>query len=600
MRKLFLFLYLILFSIFGFSQFMQLFSDDLNCRYFPKSPQDSIVDVFATSGSWFGLGIPDADQTEKFGKFSGPYSYFDNTWISKSLLEFNFGIPGVGKIQYESANDFELVQLPGMLCQKFVFDNFYLEIRAIFISGRTCLFKADAINTSNQRVPMSWMVKGDAFEELGEADKFTDGWMYKIDNKDDVFWLIRFRLDDEMNLVFNPDSYEFSYKNPIWVEPQDTFSIVTTLSQYFKGDLRKDIMLSSEALQNPDEFFDRNNNLWNFLVTNVVVQNEDLRNLSLQALQTMFLNLRSYLPSFQNYFFNKNSNQQNEAIYVDENWFYASAMIRYDPNVSIYGLNAVVSNLNADSSLNQIIPVLGSIDNNSGLSQRPMAAWTAWNAFSAKPKKEIMQSLYPLIKASHQYWYSHRNKNGNLWCEDDNGIERPDINALLFSEKYCLNKMAQELSLSEDVEIYKQQMDSMKLNYNSYFFDTDLAALANVNISTDSRQLNDEAIAFALWSGLAAFDVADYYANIVRINLAEGVYKEIFKAGKFDISYYYFLISGLKLYKYEEEANLLRGQLLEVVLNDTKNNIIPSYGLNGKEYNNSTLTASVLLLLMNY
>jgi hypothetical protein len=600
MRKIFLFFYLILFSIFGFSQFMHLFSDDIDCRYFPKNSRDTVVDVFSTSGSWFGLGIPSANQTEKFGKFAGPYSFFDNKWISKSLLEFNFGIPGVGKIQYESANDFELVQFPGMLYQKFVFDNFYLEIRAIFISGRTCLFKADAINTSNQRVPMSWMVKGDAFEELGEADKFTDGWMYKIDNMEDVFWLIRFRLDDEMNLVFNPDSFEFSYKNPIWVEPQDTFSIVTTLSQYFKGDLRKDIMLSSEALQDPNVFFERNDNLWNFLVTNVVVQNDDLRNLSLQALQTMFLNLRSYLPTFQNYFFNQNSNQQNEAIYVDENWFYASAMIRYDPNVSIYCLNAVVSNLNIDSSLNQIIPVLGSIDNNSGLSQRPMAAWTAWNAFSAKPKKEIMQRLYPLIKASHQYWYSHQNMNGNLWCEDDNGVERPDINAMLFSEKYCLNKMAQELSFEDDVEIYQQQMDSMKLSYNSHFFDTNLAGLANINISSSSTQLNDEAIAYALWAGLAAFDVADYYANIVRNNIEEGVYKDIFKTGKFDISYYYFLISGLKLYKYEEEANRLRGQLLEVVRNDTKNNIIPSYGLNGKEYNNSTLTASVLLLLMNY
>ncbi|MDD4157569.1 MAG: hypothetical protein PHY08_13470, partial [Candidatus Cloacimonetes bacterium] len=371
----------------------------MNCSYFPSYSDDSVTNVFSNNGSWFGIGIPSADSPERFGKFAGPYSFYNDKWISRSLMQFNFGVVGFGKIQYEFAKDFEVVQFPGLLYQKFIFDDYQIEIRAVFISGRTCLFKADAINTSDKKIPMTWMVNGDAYEEIGEVDKFTDVWMYRVDNKDDVFWLLRFELDDKVNLVFGADSFEFSYKEPQWIEPNDTLSVVTTLSQYFKGDDKGEVEMVSQALKDPEQFFDKNQNMWSYFASNIIVQNEAYKKISIKSLQTLLMNLRSYIPEFKNYFFVEKSDIEQEYINVDENWFYASAMIRYDISLATHALASTVSNLNKDSSLNNIIPVLNYNDSISILNNRPMAAWTAWNIFAIKPDVSMMKVFYPLIKA---------------------------------------------------------------------------------------------------------------------------------------------------------------------------------------------------------
>ncbi|MDD4150659.1 MAG: hypothetical protein PHE33_11610, partial [Bacteroidales bacterium] len=194
----------------------------------------------------------------------------------------------------------------------------------------------------------------------------------------------------------------------------------------------------------------------------------------------------------------------------------------------------------------------------------------------------------------------NRNVDENLWCEDNSGLERVDINAMLFSEKYCLNKIATSLGYLDDARMYQMQMDSIRLYFNSYFFDVDTPGFVNIDIENGQKLMADDVIGYALWSGLAALDVASFYAQKINVEIADGTYKQKFESGDFDISYYYFLISGLKLYKFEEEANQLLDILLETVIRDSQNKPLPSYGMNKTVNDNSSLTAAVLLLLLNY
>ncbi|MDD2633977.1 MAG: hypothetical protein PHW82_00595 [Bacteroidales bacterium] len=584
----------------SYAQIMYNYPYQMECSYFPSYSQDSVTNVFSNNGSWFGLGLPSVEETNRFGKFAGPYSFYNDKWIGRSLIKFNFGIDGIGKIQYEFANDFEIVQYPGLLYQKFVFDDFFIEIKAAFVSGRTCLFEAKAINTSDKILPMSWMINGDAYEEMGETDRFTDVWMYKIDGKDDIFWLLRYKLDDEINLVFQEDAYEISYKKPQWIEPNDTLSIVTTLSQYFKGDDKSEVEMVTEALNNPKRFFDNNEKMWTFLISNVVAQNEMHKKISVKALQTLLMNLRSLIPDFKSYFFVERNGLNNEYINVDENWFYASSMIRYDISLATHALVSAMSNLNQDNSLNTIVPVLNHVDNIPIISEKPMAAWTAWNIVSIKSDTNIMKVIYPLIKANHEFWYSHRDDNNNFWCEDNLGVERVDVNAMLFSEKYCLKKIAERLGYLDDVKMYKEQMDSIKLAFNHYFFDIQQSEYVNINIKSGQKIAADDVIGYALWAGLASLDIADFYSQKLNMVVNNGAYKSKFESGDFDIEYYYFLISGLNLYKYETVADNLLNILLETVLDDSKNKPLPSYGKGKLNNDSSSLTAAVLLLLLNY
>ncbi len=582
------------------SQTLYNYPDQINYRFFPKKSNDTIVSYFSSNGSWFGVGLPEPYEPDRYGKIAGPYSMYSNEWIGKSLMQFNFGIAGIGKIQLESAKDYEIVQYPGLLFQKYVFESYSIEQKLIFISGRTCLTKIDAINTSEIRIPMSLMIKGSAFDEVGNAEKFSDGWMYKIDGKDDVFWLVRFRLDGEMDLSFNPDNFEFSYKEPVFVEPGDTLSLVSTMSQYFMGDAKQDVMTSSDALVNPDKYFEKNEKLWRYLISNVVSEDREHRNLSVKSLQTMYLNLRSVIPSFKNYFFVEKTGLDQTFVNTDETWFYASSLIRYDTRLSINALASNISNLNQDSSLNSLIPVLNFTDTVTEIGKMPMAAWTAWNIYSVSPDVGLMETIYPMLSGFHEYWYLNHNINNNMWCEDYNGVERPDLNALLFSEKYCLKKIAEVLGYEDDVQMYQQQMDSIKIYFNQYFFDVELLSYVNYDLKDNAISINKDAVGFALWSGLAAWDVAEYYSEDIQAKIEDGTYQKIFDSGDFNIAFYYFLISGLKLYKFEEESNQLKSILLEVVLRDSKNKPIPSYGVDGMKNDNSTLTSSVLLLLLNY
>lgn len=599
--KRFCILFLVLLtSLIVSSQTLYNYPNLLNLSHYPSTYDDTITASFSANGSWFGIGLPAEDETGRFGRLYGPYSTYMNKWIAKSLLQVNLGIAGIGKIQYESAKSSKITQYPGLLVQEFDFESFMLIQRSVFISGRTCLIQVDAINTSESKIPMSLMMKGSTFAVLGEAEEFMDGWMYKIDNKDDILWLLRFRLDKNMNLAYNPDSYEFSYKEPVIVEPGDTLSMVATISQFFKGDSRRDILLASEALNEPESFFNKNEKLWRFLINNIVPEDKELRKLSVKSLQTIYLNLRSYLPNFRNYFFVDNAMQRESFISVDNSWLYASSIIRYDAKLAQNVLYANTANLNKDNSLNNIIPVLNYSDTVFKTNDKPMAAWTAWNIFSTASDTKEMELAYPILKNYHDFWYENHNVDNNLWCEDDLGIERADLNALLFTEKYCLSKMAEKLGYDEDVKLYQGQMDSIKYYYSTHFFNLDLMSFVDFNLNDGTITPSDQAIGYSMWSGLAAFDVAEYYAAIIQSKLESGYYQQLFASGEYNIEDYYFLISGLKLYKHEELSQQIKTVLLNQIIDDSENKPLATYSTEGKEYNHSTLTAAVLLLLINY
>ncbi len=600
MKKVYgLLVFLLLFSVLE-AQTLYDYPDQIHYSYFPTGANDTISSSYSSNGAWFGIGLPELENPYRWGKIAGPYSTYTNEWVGKSLLQFNFGIAGYGKIQFESAKEHKIIQYPGLLYQKYTFDTFFLEEKVLFISGRTCLINVDAVNSSQKAIPMSIMIKGVAFDEVGEAESLADGWMYKIDGKDDVFWLVRFRLDKDINFSYNTDNFEFSYKEPEVVLPGDTLSMILTMSQYFKGDTKQDVMIVSDALNSPEMYFERNEKFWRFLISNIIQDDKDLQALSVKAIQTLFLNLRSSIPSFQNYFFVERTGLDNVYVNTEESWFYASSLIRYDSKLSTNVLASNMSGLNNNSTLNRVIPVLDSTIIDNELNFKPMAAWTAWNIFSVNPDADLMERIYPFLKSYHEAWYINHNINNNLWCEDKNGVERADLNALLYSEKYFLMKIAEKLGYDEDVKLYKQKMDTIKLSYTKCFFDVDLMSFINYNLKDGSKEVASEAIAYSLWSGLAAFNVAEYYLEIIQQQIDNGTFESTFETGVFDIAYYYFLISGLRLYKYDDESVAINKLLLKQVLKDSKDKPLPSYRSDGMVNDNSSLTSAVLLLLINY
>jgi hypothetical protein len=132
--------------------------------------------------------------------------------MSPGLLKLNMSIAGKGEMDFTKAKKTEIAQYPGLLTQRFDFDNIRLELNLETVTIRSSLYQALAINTSEKDQSISMSLSGSMFEGLGEGEKFPDGWMFKVDGKDDVFWVVRFRLDAAMELSYSTLDYEFKFK----------------------------------------------------------------------------------------------------------------------------------------------------------------------------------------------------------------------------------------------------------------------------------------------------------------------------------------------------------------------------------------------------
>jgi len=572
----------------------------LIANHFPDDSSDK-PEYLASQGLWHGYTVPDTNDTENFGKFGGPYCLKTNKWISPSLLQFNFGVPGKGNIPLATAEKSEISQIPGMLYQKFTFKDYFVELELNAISSRTSLYVAKIVNTSDSTQTFSMKVGGKVFDGLGEAEKFTDGWLFKVDKKEDVFWLLRFRLDSQMELNYSTVDYEFSFKQMQPVAPGDTLRIVAVISQYFKGDNKQEVMLASEALENPLKYLNKTVKMWDYLIRTMKFVDLSSKELSIKSLETLYLNLRGYLPGFTNFNIMPGTGMSTPYFNVEESWLIASSLVIFDKNIAKHQLASILSSKNPDGSINKYITTDKDRPVNSQLNEKPMLAWTAWNIYLGAVDGEFLKSIFPMIEDYHNYWYSYHDVNKNLWCENNDGIESVEINAMLFTEKYCLKNMAKMLGDSIKANMYSLELDSMKAEFNKYFFDSEKMQYCDFDLKTNTKVVTEDVFGYCLWSGLANRREASAYAAETQYRIENGYYTKLFADGNFDIGYYFFMITGLKLYKYTELSDTVKNQLLAEQYKTYKTSALKSYNADEKAViENSSLTAAVLLLLLNY
>lgn len=572
----------------------------IKCNTFPDSPIDE-AEYYTSRGLWYGFTIPDQQDKNNYGKFGGPYCIRTQKWISKSLIDFDFGIAGKGVIPLYDADSVTIRQLPGLLTQKFFFNDITVELKLNIITNKTCLYQAYLINTDATDKSVSIRLKGTAFENIGIAEEFLDGWMFKIDGKDDIFWLIRFRTDNDMEMQYSETDYEFSYKELQTIHPGDTLKMVATISQYFQGDSKHDVQIVSEALEYPQKYEENNTLYWNIINNLVATEDDESKLLSYKSILTLFNNLRCPLPGTSNYFVQKGHGKENSICDTDEAWMIASALIKFDTRLAMHQLASVLTSINPDSSINKYLNFSPGSEISSPINQKPMAAWTCWNIFSVSKDFEFLTQAFPLLEAYHNFWYTNYDINDNLWCENTEGNESVELNALLYTEKYCLEKISNILGDTAKSTQYKIQTEFIRNNFNDHFYSENLQQYCDISILSDTIIISNTAAGYCMWSGLSSYTIAAKYANNTEQLLTSGHYKDLFASGKYNIEYYYFLISGLKLYGYNQISDLLKSELISEEMSSIRKTCLKYYDLhNGSFIQNSSITAAIILLLINY
>ncbi|MDD3687382.1 MAG: trehalase family glycosidase [Bacteroidales bacterium] len=576
------------------------FPDQIKCRFMPKSPEDK-GDYYTNKGIWHGYSIPKNYDYVNYGRFGGPYCLVKEKWMSPSLLKLNMSVAGKGEVDLTKAKKTEIAQFPGLLMQRFDFEDIRLELNLETVTVRSSLYQALAINTSDKEQNISMALSGSMFEGLGEGEKFPDGWMFKVDGKDDVFWVVRFRLDAAMELSYTTLDYEFKFKQMQTVKPGDTLKITAVISQYFKGDSQQDVLISNDVLNLPDGYKLNNVNLWNFLFRAMTVQDTASREISIRSLQTMYHDLRSALPGRAHFAFFPYLNQEKPVTNTEDTWFTASAMLRFDARLSFNQLVMTMLSLNVDGSLNKYLSLNPAKSAGVELNEKPMAAWTAWNIYLVSPDAEFLKKIFPLLEKYHSYWVEYRDADKNGWIENNYGVESVALNAMIFTEMHCMTKMAEMLSDTPRMEYYKTRLDTMYYNFNPKFFDEQFNRYCDYDLKTNETKIAHNSIGYCFWAGLANKAIADIYANEISMQINTGVFDKMLIERSEDPGYLYILSMGLKSYKLMELSEAIKKIYIFYYSDPASTEIYPIIdGEKNDVHEYSSLHAAVMLLMTNY
>lgn len=590
-------IFAIIFCFTGFSQTLNYydFNDLMDFTFIPENP-NSENKYFATNGSLFGFSLPDKSKENHLGSFLGPYSITEQKWISESLV--NFSLSDGNLIPFSTAKESIISQYPGMLYQKYIFDSFYTEHKLIMLSGRSALIQLLVVNSSDKVLSFALRADGTPFDDIGIGSKFANGWRLEIIDTQDLFYLIRFKADRDLAFGFSDDYYEFGDKSLIELQPKDTMSLTMTISQYFVRDPLLDTELISSAVNQPELYFQRNINLWNYYLSRFPLHTDiKLTKLAVKSLQTLFLNLRSPSKNMGNYYILSDNYSDYEYYNTDESWLYSASLFNFDPALAKQHYLAVMNFQNRNGSLPKIVKPLDfrTIDSDKH-NNYPLAAWTAWNIFAVNPDGEFILQALPILEKYHQFWYNNYDTNNNGWIETIDGFECPVTNALLYTEKYALEKISETLHEQEKKAEYQLGREMIRKSFNEYFFDSDLNKYVMINPINGKQKVSQYGGVFALWAGLATAEIAKLIADELRINNIESI--EFWK-NEFDPYYVYFAISGLKHYGFNELANAFKERMINVILKDgIESPLFNLYNSDEKVIPNSAKTAAVLLLLL--
>ena len=575
----------------------------MNVKY---TPDDAIQKgrYFNSFGAWFGFSLSDQYDNEYKTGFSGPYSIMTGKWIGRRMIDFSVKVNN-SKLNFKNAINKEYLQYPGKIGYRYSFDNCFFEIEMVFISGRSLLVQAYIINISDTAINVAMSVDGEAFPDIGIGNQFANGWKFDyIDNKD-LFALVRLRVDRDFELNYSEKHYEFSDNANVVLSSGDSLKLVMSFAQYFTRDSKMDAEVANDAMLNPEKYFERNEKLWEQYIHRLPkYPNNMLNALSVKALQTLIHNLRSPAYHMENYYFISENNSESDYFITDNSWFYSTAMLNFDPSLSLHHFLSLMKFQNKDGSLPmRVYPYDYQKYNTVVLNEFPMAAWNLWSLFSVLQDGQHLIRLFSSVERYHQHWYENRDSIGNGWCEDSEGYESPVINSLLYSEKFSMMQISKSLHDENKIEKYNAEREKIRADFNEYFFCNEQQRYIKKKISDGTQQVCDNAGAFALWTALASPEIANVYANHYLDILTDTTKYLEFINSEIDPILMYFLIAGLKHYGFTELAEVYAYELVEIILNenaDKNADFISSYNSNKKTIRNSGRTAAALLLIFGY
>ncbi len=635
------------------------YRDVLNIKNIPADTKDIASYAFFDLGSWFGFALPPANTSLMRGSFIGPRVVSDARWLSDNFLQFHITDAATGKeLNLADGKTIEISYYPGILVQKYLYDNIYIEENLIFISDRTAVIRVQirCLEGEDHTINAYWT--GSVFAD-GTKLVSNPGEVDIAPSNSNTKFFIHWEREPVKQADVENNKFNIGYNANIKLEKMRYASLYLFVTQYQnEGEKKRENALTADFAGYPKKYFDFNKMRWNDYLTKTIKTNQpwgdeaEYKRAAVKCMLTLMNNWKSpmgalkhggIVPSYSHNYFT--------GFWGWDSWKHAATLAFIDPAIAKDQVRAMFDFQNAKGMIPDCV-FIDSTKNNWLDSKPPLAAWAVWNIYEADKDKNFLAEIYPKLVKYHKWWYDERDHNKNGLCEygatadsligakwesgmdnairfDDtrmlkNGegaysinLESVDLNSYLYAEKIFLSKIADALGHTSESAQFIKEAGDLKYKIEETFFDEKNNYFFDVNIDNKKFvQVYGPEGWIPLWSLAASQEEADAVHTLILDPAKFNTYIPFPTVSadnpKLDTKGYwrgpvwldqsYFALTGLRNYGYIKDAEKLTEKTFDhldgFVNSDEpiRENYNPLTG-KGLEANNFSWSAAHLLLM---
>ncbi|MDY0404764.1 hypothetical protein P5G51_004525 [Virgibacillus sp. 179-BFC.A HS] len=276
---------------------------------------------FSDLGAWHGYYQPDKNNKKLLGGFAGPLIVGEEYPVNLSDSINRIQITNKQtKEQYDLSKSkyIDFSSFPGRLEQKYVLDDFTLQLSLIFVSNRSALIRTEIENNSKEPLKLDISWKGAVFYSVMDGEnkidirtglqkdgngiqvnfgKVREKWSYLA--TDEVKYTIS--RDKKIDTKINGRNYTSSLKDSVNIEPGGTFETSSTESYTFtKDEFSKEKAKLPDYIEEQESYFKENKKRWQGYLDKTFTGKKikdfpEYQNAAVKSIETLITNWQSLL-----------------------------------------------------------------------------------------------------------------------------------------------------------------------------------------------------------------------------------------------------------------------------------------------------------------
>lgn len=404
-------------------------------------------------GAWHGYLLP--KDKAAYGTFTGPmiiaqeYSLFIAEQLEKiTISDLSTGVD----LAFSNAKQ-TIKSKPGLLIQRYEFEEFTVELSLRFVSSRTALVKTLIKNKSvkAKNIRLTW--QGELLTQFSEKQTIEQAYpefnaKLSLTNEAIVFafgkvrspWHVmtsdtsQYRLSRSVDSTTVIENSVYTSKSVLVIAARSETSIYTSHSYLHNHqEVLKEQTLITKVLAKPESYLALSKKRWQGYLNNAfngVDANKDQQKIIVKSIETLIGNWRSaagsilhdsVTPSVTARWFN--------GVWAWDSWKHAYALASVNPELAKNNVRAmfdyqVVKNdpvrpqdhgMVIDAIFYNKEKVRGGDGGNwnERNTKPPLASWAVWQIYSTTKDVSFIEEMYPKLRVYHQWWYRNRDHNQN-------------------------------------------------------------------------------------------------------------------------------------------------------------------------------------------